>query len=65
MKLARTMETRPPMPWYNLRDMSDRDLRAVYAYVRSLGPAGVAVPGYVPPDKEPQQPYVQFPMPPP
>jgi len=31
---------RPPMPWFSLRDMSDDDLRAVYAYVRSLGPAG-------------------------
>ena len=33
-------ETRPPMPWYNLRDMSERDLRAIYRYVKYLGPCG-------------------------
>lgn len=30
----------PPMPWFNLRDMSDADLRAMYRHVRSLGAAG-------------------------
>lgn len=34
----------PPMPWYNLRDMAEDDLVAVYRYIRSLGPAGVEVP---------------------
>jgi hypothetical protein len=52
------------MPWFNLRDMSDRDLRAIYRYLKSLGPAGAAVPGYVPPGKEPPPPFVQFPAPP-
>ena len=31
---------RPPMPWFNLRDMKDDDLRALYRYVQSLGPKG-------------------------
>ena len=61
---AKTMETRPPMPWFALHDMSDRDLKAIYQYVRALGPAGEAAPAYVPPNKEPQTPYVQFPSPP-
>jgi mono/diheme cytochrome c family protein len=39
----------PPMPWFNLTEMSEADLKAVYAYVRSLGPAGVAMPAYVAP----------------
>jgi mono/diheme cytochrome c family protein len=39
----------PPMPWFNLRDMSDADLRSIYAYVRALGPAGKPTPMSVPP----------------
>ncbi|MHB8310801.1 MAG: cytochrome C [Metallibacterium sp.] len=49
LQLAHTAQYRPPMPWFNLRAMSDGDLRAVYRYVRHLGPAGVAAPAYVPP----------------
>lgn len=58
---AKTMQTRPPMPWFALRDMSEQDLKALYHYVRSLGPGGQAAPAYVPPGKEPRTPYVQFP----
>jgi mono/diheme cytochrome c family protein len=57
-------EMRPPMPWFNVRDMSDGDVRAVYRYLRHLGPAGAAAPAYAPPDKEPKPPFVQFPAPP-
>ena len=39
--LVRTVEMRPPMPWFDLREMSEPVLRALYAFVRSLGPAGV------------------------
>jgi mono/diheme cytochrome c family protein len=35
---------RPPMPWFNLRDMSDDDLRAMYRFVRDLGPKGERAP---------------------
>jgi mono/diheme cytochrome c family protein len=48
LKRARTA-MRPPMPWFNLRDMSDADLRALYRYVRSLPPAGQPAPAFVPP----------------
>lgn len=58
---ARTVEFRPPMPWYILREMTDQDLRAIYRFIRNLGPAGVAMPDYVPPDREPPQPYILFP----
>jgi len=64
MKRARSA-LRPPMPWFNLRDMSDGDLRAVYRYIKYMGPAGQPAPDYVPPDKEPKPPFVQFPAPPP
>jgi len=58
-------ELRPPMPWFNLRAMSDGDLKAIYAYLRHLGPAGIAAPAYLSPDKAPTLPFVQFPSPPP
>ncbi len=58
---ARTVETRPPMPWFALRDMTDQDLRAIYHYVKSLGPAGEPAPTYVAAGTEPRTPYVQFP----
>jgi mono/diheme cytochrome c family protein len=56
---------RPPMPFFNLRAMSDDDVKAIYAYLKHLGPAGKPAPAYVPPDKEPAGPYVAFPAPPP
>lgn len=64
IKTARTIEARPPMPWYNLRAMSDKDLRAIYAVIKKLGPAGEPAPAYLPPDKEPPMPYFQFVAPP-
>jgi mono/diheme cytochrome c family protein len=53
-------ERLPPMPWFGLRAMSDADLKAVYAFVRSLGPAGVAVPAYVAPGGKVDTPYFVF-----
>ena len=61
---ARKLETRPPMPWFNLNAMSESDLRAIYRHVRALGPAGEPAPAYVPPNQEPKPPYVTFPPPP-
>lgn len=61
VKKAKTLSTRPPMPWFNLHRMSEADLRAMYRYVRHLGPAGKPAPDYVPPDRTPAGPYVQFP----
>ena len=61
VKKAKTLSSRPPMPWFNLHRMSEADLRAIYRYVRHLGPAGKPAPDYVPPDRTPSGPYVQFP----
>lgn len=51
---------RPPMPWFNLRAMSDADLSAMYAYLRSLGGGGEAAPAYVPPGEHVATPYIDF-----
>jgi mono/diheme cytochrome c family protein len=64
VKSARSLQTRPPMPWFALNAMTDADLRALYRYIRHLGPAGSEAPAYVPPDQEPKPPFVQFPGPP-
>jgi hypothetical protein len=53
------------MPWFTLNEMKDADLRAIYQYVRHLGPGGKEAPAYVPPDQEPAPPYALFPSPPP
>jgi mono/diheme cytochrome c family protein len=58
---VRTMEPRPPMPWFNMRAMSDGDLRAIYRYVKAAGPAGQPAPPYVPPGQPATGPVVQFP----
>jgi mono/diheme cytochrome c family protein len=59
--IAHTVEFRPPMPWFALRDMTEQDLRAIYRFIRRLGPAGEPVPDYLPPQKEPEGPYILFP----
>ena len=58
---ARRMEPRPPMPWFNLRAMSDADLSAIYRYLKAAGPAGQPAPAYLPPGQTPVGPVVQFP----
>ena len=55
---------RPPMPAPSLRAMTDEDLRAIYRYVRALGPAGKQAPAYVPPGQHAAGPVVVFPAPP-
>ena len=42
-------EVHPPMPWRSLQALSDADLSAIYAYVHSLGDAGVATHDFIPP----------------
>ena len=61
VKKAKALNARPPMPWFNVRDMTSGDLRAMHRYIRQLGPAGKPAPAYLPPDKTPPQPYVAFP----
>jgi mono/diheme cytochrome c family protein len=39
----------PPMPWFNYRKMSDEDLNAVFAYLRTLKPIDNEVPTPLPP----------------
>lgn len=60
---ARALKTRPPMPYWALNTMSDADLESLWAFVRSLGPAGAPAPSALPPGHEAAGPVVRFPMP--
>jgi mono/diheme cytochrome c family protein len=62
VKYAKGLMTRPPMPWFNVRAMTEADQRALHQYVKSLpGAAGSAAPAFLSPDKAPKQPYIQWP----
>lgn len=63
LEYARSVELRPPMPWFGLRAMTDTDLRSLYRFVRQLGAPGEQAPAYLPPGVTPQGVYVQFVMP--
>ena len=58
------LHTRPPMPDFAVRAMDESDRRAIYRFVRSLGPAGRPAPAYLPPGTMPDVPYVQWVLPP-
>lgn len=58
--MLRTRNALPPMPWMNVNQISESDARAIYRYIRSLGPAGEPAPAPVPPDQEPTTPYISL-----
>lgn len=58
VRYASTLETRPPMPWFNLRAFTETDLRAMHRYIRSLPEDDTPVPGFVPPDQRPETPHI-------
>jgi mono/diheme cytochrome c family protein len=39
----------PPMPWQDFRTLTDEDLKAIYAYLRSIPPVSNHVPDPLPP----------------
>src|SRR5579875_712681 len=53
------------MPWWTFRYLSDRDLADMYAYIRSLGPAGKPAHDWVPPGQDAPPPYLKLVLPPP
>jgi mono/diheme cytochrome c family protein len=58
---ARSPDRRPPMPWFAIRDMTDADVKAIYALLKHLGPGGKAAPAYLPPGQQAKGPVVVFP----
>lgn len=64
MQYSVRLHTRPPMPDFNLRAMDAADRRAIFRFIRALGPAGQAAPAYLPPGQMPAPPYLQLVLPP-
>lgn len=60
VRMVRSRTSRPPMPWNALHSMSDSDLKALYAYIKSLGVKGERMPAALPPAEVPKTPYVVF-----
>jgi|KBSSwiStaDraftv2_1062776.scaffolds.fasta_scaffold141823_2 mono/diheme cytochrome c family protein len=56
VQLLKDGKSLPPMPTNNMKHMSEGDLRALYQYIRSLGPKGVPEPENLPPGVEPTTP---------
>lgn len=56
--MLHTRKDRPPMPWMNVNRMHDADARAVYRFLRALGPAGSPAPTGVPPGQEPKTAFI-------
>jgi mono/diheme cytochrome c family protein len=50
----------PPMPAENLKDMSNADFEAIYAYIKSLGVKGEDTPANLPPGATPTTPYINM-----
>lgn len=56
--MVRTRAGHWPMVWHDLRFLSVTDRRAIYRFVKHLGPAGSPAPSDLPPSTEPKTPYI-------
>jgi len=60
VEATRLRNSMPPMPWASLHHMSEQDLRAVFAYIKSLPVTGDFMPTYVPPGEPVKTPYLSM-----
>jgi mono/diheme cytochrome c family protein len=58
--LLKTRKAMPPMPWFSVSRLKEADSRAIFRYIRSLGPKGEHVPKYLPPPQDPATPYMSL-----
>src|SRR6185312_4515524 len=59
----RSLKSRPAMPYWTFRYLSDKDLTDMYAYIHSLGPAGKPAHDWVPPGQNAPAPYLKLVLP--
>jgi hypothetical protein len=57
--MATAREIQPPMPWQWIGKATDEDLKAIFAYLRSIPPIVNHVPEYEPPSGAPPAPAVK------
>jgi mono/diheme cytochrome c family protein len=55
--MLRERKDSPPMPWMNVNRFDERDSRAIYRYIRSLGAKGAPAPVSLPRGQKPRVPY--------
>ncbi|NGP77703.1 cytochrome c [Balneolaceae bacterium YR4-1] len=60
LDMLKTRKGMPPMPWPSVNAFNEEDARALYAYIRSLGPKGEHSPLALAPGVEPQTPYLSM-----
>jgi hypothetical protein len=60
IKFSRSVRSRPAMPWWVLHEMKERDLGAIFLFIKNLGPKGVNAPAYIPPGQKPKPPFFEF-----
>ncbi len=58
LQYSGNLRTRPLMPDFAVRAMSEDDRRAIYRFVRSLGPAGEPAPPALQTGVPPPEPYL-------
>lgn len=64
LQYSANLRTRPIMPDFAVRDMTEEDRRALYHFIRSLGPAGERAPDALPPGQVPPVPHMALVLPP-
>ncbi len=60
MRTADGGDGKLPMPWHNASKFSDRDLRAMYQYTKSLGPKPLRLPRGTQPGVKPTGSYIDL-----
>lgn len=63
LEFSASLRTRPIMPDFAVRAMTQEDRRAIFHFIRSLGPAGQPAPAYLPPGQTPPAPYFSLVLP--
>ena len=63
LKYTAELHTRPMMPDFAVRAMTEEDRRAIYRFIHSLGAAGQPAPEALPPGQTPPAPYLGLVLP--
>lgn len=60
VEMLKTRQGMPPMPWPSVNGLRESDAKAMYAYIKSLGPKGERAPLAVAPGIMPKTPYLSM-----
>ena len=63
LEYSANLRTRPMMPDFAVRAMTEEDRRAIYRFIHSLGAAGQPAPEALPPGQTPPAPYLGLVLP--